>query len=216
MHSENAKIIIIKNAILNDLDQLIFAFHHCVFFQTENFQRAIMNEEISIARWKFHRKIFKKPQNYSLLERAVACFYLNRTNFSGILRAMPIGGMSQLGKYKMDCRFNKKDLCNRIELISHLRDRITLCNLDAIFLLNTIGSDAFIYADPPYEKEGRGLYSKSAINIDALLDVLQGKDYILSFGNTIDGKSVTRTRCFSKNNREKMIIGRAEEHQNSA
>ena len=89
-------------------------------------------------------------------------FFLNRTNISGILDAGIIGGYNQKGKYKMDCRFNKEGLINRIKTIGKYRKNIKLYNLDALDLVDTVQKKAtkstIFYFDPPYYLKGPSLY----------------------------------------------------------
>ncbi len=63
------------------------------------------------------------PENKDLLQLAFATFFLNRTNRSGILKGGVIGGKSQDGKWKLDARYNKQDLIQRIKLIAAQKDR---------------------------------------------------------------------------------------------
>lgn len=93
----------------------------------------------------------------------MATFYLNRTNISGIIKGGPIGGKNQTGKYKIDSRFNKKSLIEKIEHISKYRDNIILMNEDAnnlarIIKKEFIPADTFIFFDPPYYAQGKNLY----------------------------------------------------------
>jgi len=92
-------------------------------------------------------------------------FYLNRCNRSGILGSGPIGGYDQNGKWKIDARFNKKDLISRIEKIYKYRNSISIYNEDAIsFLRYTLPNinieidKTLIYLDPPYYEQGPKLY----------------------------------------------------------
>ncbi|WP_205578854.1 DNA adenine methylase, partial [Pseudomonas aeruginosa] len=93
---------------------------------------------------------------------AMATFFLNRTNRSGILKAGVIGGQDQAGKWKLDARYNKKDLTSRIELIGRFKERIKVYNQDAIQLLTEtiplLPEKTLIYLDPPYYVKGSGLY----------------------------------------------------------
>ena len=57
--------------------------------------------------------------------------FLNRTNYSGIIEGGVIGGMKQKGRNKIDCRFNRQDLLQKIRRIRRYGDRIHLYNLDA-------------------------------------------------------------------------------------
>lgn len=67
-----------------------------------------------------------------MLTLGFSTFYLNRTNRSGIIQAGPIGGRTQTGNYKMDCRYNTEVLIEKIKLIAKNKNRISLYNLDAI------------------------------------------------------------------------------------
>nr|BFF38947.1 hypothetical protein BACY1_07520 [Tenacibaculum mesophilum] len=89
---------------------------------------------------------------------------MNRTNRSGIINAGVIGGIHQSGDWKMDVRFNKMNLLNRIETIAKYKTQITLYNLDTCELLEDINvnrdfyTNSFIYLDPPYYCKGKDLY----------------------------------------------------------
>ena len=61
---------------------------------------------------------------YTNLEIGFAAFYLNRCNFSGVIKGGPIGGINQTGKWKIDARFNKEDLIRRIRNLK--RERLKL------------------------------------------------------------------------------------------
>ena len=70
--------------------------------------------------------------------------------------------MPQTGDYKIDVRFNKTDLIDRIEDIAKHRDRIELLNGETIELLESIfangPANTFIFLDPPYYIQGEHLY----------------------------------------------------------
>ncbi len=63
-------------------------------------------------------------------------FFLNRTNISGVIKGGIIGGYKQLGKYKIDARFNKSDLIDRIHKIASFKHRIVVSNLDGLAFIN--------------------------------------------------------------------------------
>lgn len=72
-----------------------------------------------------------------------------------------IGGKNQDGNFKIDARFNKKDLIERIESVAEYADRIELTSIDAVELIKSIRKPAeksFCYLDPPYYVKGRDLY----------------------------------------------------------
>jgi len=87
---------------------------------------------------------------------------MNRTSRSGILSGGPIGGQEQSGRWRLDARFNRKNLAARIRLIGLHRNRIYLSGLDALEFLGSLPKTkddlGFIYLDPPYYHQGGELY----------------------------------------------------------
>lgn len=128
------------------------------------------NKTASINFWKQEKEIYtiQKDQKDSL-ELAFATLFLNRTNRSGIISGGPIGGMNQENQTQIYARFNKKTLSQKINRISQLKDKIRLTNYDALDLINLIQRESspdntFIFFDPPYFKQGSGLYFTSFNN----------------------------------------------------
>ena len=89
-----------------------------------------------------------------------ATFFLNRTNHSGIMNGNPIGNKNQLGKYKIDARYNKQSLIEKIKLIGFYSNRITVLNETGVDVIERYASDSksFFYIDPPYFVKGTKLY----------------------------------------------------------
>lgn len=154
-----------RNAVIVERDPLIFAFWNAVFSNPEELISRINSLDVSIDTWHNFQKYRKAklPDDFPLIDIAVAGFFFNRTNFSGILNANPIGGLQQQSKYKIDCRFNKKRLIKQIELIATLQDKIEVYFDDALDFMrkNQFQFRAFpslLYIDPPYFKQGKNLY----------------------------------------------------------
>lgn len=147
---------------INDFDPAIFFFWEAVVSHTEEISRLIYDTPVTMDNWYKCREILEDLHNHDPLHVALATFFLNRTNRSGILKAGVIGGKSQSGKWKLDARFNKEDLVKRIQLIGRYRDRINVYNLDAVELLTktvpTLPEKTLVYLDPPYYVKGSGLY----------------------------------------------------------
>jgi len=124
--------------------------------------KLIRDTPVTIKTWEHLREIQNSKREFDLLELGFSTFFLNRSNRSGILDAGVIGGRNQSGKWKIDARFNKGELINRIEQIALYRDRIEVYNFDAIELIrrlkNTLPSKTLFYMDPPYYLKGRDLY----------------------------------------------------------
>jgi len=149
----------VERIIINDLDEAIFAFWKSVTEKSEQFVRKIIKTPITITEWKKQKEIYLN-KNVDLFKKGFATFFLNRTNRSGIMNAGPIGGKNQDGLYKIDARYNKKNLAVRIRKIGRFRDRILVLNEDGIKLTKRYlnKENTFIYLDPPYFKKGAMLY----------------------------------------------------------
>lgn len=152
----------VSKIVINDLDPAIFTFWKVAVNETDSLIRKIQRTDITVNEWRRQQKIYKnKPEND--LKFAFATFFLNRTNRSGIIEGGPIGGLDQKGEWKIDARFNKKGLIERLRKIKEFRKQITVTNLDGINLLKRIQGkksfkDHFIFLDPPYVEKGQLLY----------------------------------------------------------
>lgn len=148
--------------IINDIDKSIFAFWDSILNRTDELCKLIKDTPVNVKTWDEQKRIQKGKSKYGLLKVGFSTFYLNRTNRSGILNAGIIGGRQQTGDWKIDARFNKKDLINRIERIALYKNKITLYNSDAVQLIRTLKNDlptkTLLYFDPPYFVKGKDLY----------------------------------------------------------
>jgi len=148
--------------IINDLDRSIYTFWNSVINDTENLCRLINDTNVNRKHWKIQKEIQRNKAKVSNLELGFSTFYLNRANRSGIINGGIIGGVKQTGEWKIDARFNKKELISRIERIADYKDRIKLFNLDALHLIDEIQKDiskkTLFYFDPPYYVKGKDLY----------------------------------------------------------
>jgi DNA adenine methylase len=152
-----------EKIIINDYDKRIYALWYSILNHSEELIEMIYNTPVTIEEWKKHRfTSMKQDENISLLELGFSTLFLNRTNRSGIIKAGPIGGLEQKGKYLIDCRFNKEKLISKVRKINKKKSRIKLYNLDAVEfikrVINRQKKKAFIFFDPPYFKKGRELY----------------------------------------------------------
>lgn len=162
---------------INDLNPGIAAFWRSALDDPQEFCRLIRSVPLSICEWHKQREIYLSPSGREDLELGFATFYLNRTNRSGILDAGPIGGFEQLGRWKIDARFNRDGLCARVQAIADMRHLIYVTQFDALDFLaqiSDISEDVLVYADPPYLVQGEGLYMHAfdAQNHVQLADVL--------------------------------------------
>lgn len=147
---------------INDLDPAIYAFWKSVLDHPTRLCDLVESTEVTIDQWHKQKIIFDDGPSNDIVDFGFSALFLNRTNRSGILQGGVIGGKEQAGKYKLDCRFNKNDICRKIRLISSYKSAIKLYNLDAKECLdlwdNTLPKNSLINIDPPYFKQGSALY----------------------------------------------------------
>ncbi|HHQ6559109.1 TPA: DNA adenine methylase [Serratia fonticola] len=184
---------------INDIDPAIYNFWFSVINHTDELCKLINDVDVNIEMWEEQKKIIADPQNNTQLAIGFSAFFLNRTNRSGILKAGVIGGKRQDGNWKMDVRFNKKDLINRIEKIADYGSRISLYNSDTLEFLNGLShvntTNSLLYLDPPYYLKGQGLYRNFYNHDDHVLVMKALKDthfknWIVSYDNAVEIKEI--------------------------
>lgn len=153
---------VVSKIVINDYDKGIWSFWKAILTETERFVEQIRSVPFTMDEWKHQREIcLTKSDKYSF-ELGFATFYMNRTNRSGIIKGGVIGGQNQSGKWKMDARFNREDLINRIQSIAARKKDIKLYNKDINSFIERyvplFDDNALIYFDPPYFKKGKQLY----------------------------------------------------------
>lgn len=153
---------VMRRVEINDVSRPVHAFWSVLLDQTDELCRAIADTPVTVEQWDRAKAIYAAADEHDDLDLGFAFFFLNRTNRSGVLNGGIIGGRAQTGNYKIDVRFNKPDLIDRINQIARLRNRISLTRLDAIEFLRE-GQERWrnsdlIYLDPPYYDKGQSLY----------------------------------------------------------
>jgi DNA adenine methylase len=145
---------------INDLDPAVYAFWRAVVDHPQEFGRMVNTVDLTVAEWEKQRQTYDTSPRHRYLALGFATFYLNRTNRSGVLNGGPIGGKDQTGNYKIDARFNRETLLERIRLIELHAERIVVTNSDGRDIIKQYAGDAnaFIYADPPYFDKAGSLY----------------------------------------------------------
>lgn len=180
----------VKEIWINDKDFGIYCFWFSILNNTKEFIEKIEDTQVNITTWRKQKNIYKNQDKYTKLDIGFATFYLNRCNFSGVIKGGPIGGIKQTGKWKIDARFNKKDLIRRINKISEYKDNILIYNDDTIDLLEKnkkIFKKCLLYLDPPYYDKGNQLYTNhykahDHEQIAQCISQLKGK-WIVSYDN---------------------------------
>jgi DNA adenine methylase len=153
----------IERLHINDLDRSIWAFWYAAINHTDAFIERIRSIPLTVDEWRRARQVQSEKADTDAFNLGFSTFFLNRTSVSGVIHSGGvIGGLNQTGEYKIDCRFNREDLANRIRRIANYRRRIDLYNQDAeIFLDNLADHETgklVVYIDPPYFEKGQSLY----------------------------------------------------------
>ena len=184
----------VSNLILNDIDKSIYCFWKSVLKYNNELCQMIESAILSLEEREIQKSIqinkekIDTRKKEDVLKLGFSTFYLNRVNRSGIIKAGVIGGIKQSGNYKMDCRFNKKKLIEKIQEIYAYRDKIRFYNLDVIDFLKRIKKkDSFIFFDPPYYKKGKELYvnfyeHENHLNLANKISKLRN-DWIVTYDN---------------------------------
>jgi len=153
----------VSRLILNDLDPAIYAFWWAIKFRGKEFASKILRCEVSVKEWRRQRAIYNAKSTANLFELGFAAFYMNRCNRSGILTANPIGGIGQQGDYKIDARFNREGLAQKVLKIAERASQIDLRNGSCEHLIVGLmrrkqQDELLVYFDPPYFQKGPSLY----------------------------------------------------------
>jgi DNA adenine methylase len=147
---------------INDFDPGIYAFWHSAVYETDVLCEMIEGVPVTTDEWEAQRAIHKRlhaGSDVSKLDAALATFFLNRANRSGIISGGVIGGKDQTGKWGINARFNKPELVRRIKKIGRARSRISVTKYDGAIFLQKVATElperSLTYLDPPYYVKGQ-------------------------------------------------------------
>lgn len=181
---------------INDADPAIYDFWTSVVGNSGALLDLLEATPITMEEWFKWRQILRGERTASQLERGFATLFMNRTNRSGILKAGVIGGVNQNGEYKLDARFKKEVVANRILEVASRANQISVYCEDSFDLLQRaeefLPTKSLIYLDPPYYVKGKGLYRNYYQHEDHLeiAGLIQSGDFkwpwIVSYDNAAE------------------------------
>lgn len=175
------KLDAVNEIHLNDADPKVFSAWRAILDEPDRFAAEIMRSPVDLPTWYACRDLVETTAEPSF-ELGFATFFLNRTSRSGIVvGAGPIGGYDQRGNWKIDARFNREALADRVRWLGSMRKRIRLTQEDALtFLSRSVErleiERTLFFVDPPYVTAGGRLYLNAMDEGKhiALSDMLQG------------------------------------------
>ena len=190
----------VSKITINDIDRSIYAFWYSVTRKTDKLCDLIENTEVAIDNWHKSRDLQKNKNKARLLDLGFSTLFLNRTNMSGIIDGGVIGGQKQLGKYKIDCRFNKTELIRKIRLIAEYKKSIEISRFDALDLIKRVQqkskkSSTIYYFDPPYFLKGESLYMNhyqrdDHVAVSEAIKKIKNSQWIVSYDNMSEIKNM--------------------------
>ncbi len=145
---------------INDFDPAIHDLWWNLVERPGPFLKLLSGTRVSMAEWQRQREVYRAGPAVSRLRRGFSAFYLNRCNRSGIIiNGGPIGGVQQLGEWKLNARFNKVELKQRCRKVGEYRDRISVSGIDGLEFIRRRGNEQTMFViDPPYFHKGEALY----------------------------------------------------------
>ncbi len=168
---------LVQSVAINDYDIGIAAFWHSLINSPKKLCSFVRDFEPTVEAFYEFKNIFLdenlrdivlNKQRYSLSYLGFMKIALHQISFSGlgVKSGGPLGGANQKSKYKIDCRWNSKNIENNIWKYSHKLSRIDIFNNTClfddfyVFVENVLkhSDQNFIYLDPPYYRKGPELY----------------------------------------------------------
>jgi DNA adenine methylase len=180
----------VERVVINDLDPAIYAFWSTVQAEPGFLIDQIHRVPLDVNEWRRQREIYVSADTSDLSSLGFATFYLNRTNRSGVLNGGPIGGLDQTGNYKIDARFNRDGLAERLRILSLYSNNIIVTSKDGMKIITEYASkeDTFIYADPPYFEKAGSLYlnaftAENHEDLARVLNSVASSPWIMTYDN---------------------------------
>lgn len=211
---------VVENVVINDIDPAVHAFWVAATEMNEALVDLVRRIPLTIEEWLHQREVYRAGAAGDPLELGFAFFYLNRTNRSGVLNAGVIGGLKQDGNYKIDARFNRATLIDRLQTVGQFSSQISVTDLDgrSVIRAHSPEPNTFMYIDPPYVQAGSQLYLNAFDGRDhqalaSVVDHIDSAHWLLTYdvAPLIQQLYKAHFQCMLELNYSARYPGRAEE-----
>ena len=108
----------VRHIVINDFDPAIYSFWLALKEHNAKFIELVSNTPVTIDEWERQKKVYKAADTSDRLSLGFATFFLNRTNRSGFLNAVPIGGIQLLGVSTIGSLYYNKNFLEKKKIIS--------------------------------------------------------------------------------------------------
>lgn len=154
---------LVDSIALGEKDPLLAGFWKTVFTDHEWLIEKLHNTKPTLTNWDH----FKSGRHQTDRQYALACIFLNRTSFSGIIApgAGPLGGRAQVSAYPIGCRYAVELITKRITQAAQLAERVLFVNhgdwqhtVRRVKARRHPTGEVLYYFDPPFYYKADNLY----------------------------------------------------------
>lgn len=181
---------LVESIALGEKDPLLASFWKTVFTDHEWLIEKLHSTEPTLSNWDR----FKNGRPLTDRQRALACIFLNRTSFSGIIAPSggPLGGRAQQSAYTIGCRYPVELIAKRITQAAQLSERVLFVNhgdwrhtVRRVKARKYQRGEVLYYFDPPFYYKADKLYrfyfdERNHRNLHDALGTL-GQHWLLSY-----------------------------------
>ncbi len=182
---------LVKKIVMVELDDEIAAtWKFMLEKEIANLTKRIINFEMNLENAK--KEFSSKYQSHENM--AFATIVKNRISHGG--KMLDQAGYLKNGENGkgLNSRWYPETLNKRIQLISHLRSKITFIHGDGVQICKKFlkRSDALFFIDPPYFKSGKRLYKHSDIQHSELFSIVAGLkgDFLMTYDDSKEIKDL--------------------------
>lgn len=183
---------VVDHLHLNDADVRVYSAWKAILEENQRFVERLLTTSVDMENWTKYKEVVDRGGEGYSFELGFATFFINRTSRAGIITGSgPIGGYSQNSKWKVDVRYYRSTIADRVRWIGENRDRISFHNLDGITFLRGMKerlsiSSSIFFIDPPYVKAGNKLYfndmsQQKHVELSKFLNDFRDHNWILTY-----------------------------------